>query len=183
MGGIASKNQLRMSLLRWALVTVPLVLLLGFVAGRSVPAGDRNGWYVALIKPPLTPPGWAFPLAWSLLYILMGVALAVVINARGARARGVAIVLFVVQLAFNLAWTPVFFGLHRIGFALGILVIVLVAAIATTVAFGRVRPAAAWLMLPYLVWVSFAGMLNLGIMRLNPNAETLVPGSHTSQML
>ncbi|WP_242098819.1 TspO/MBR family protein [Sphingomonas sp. CROZ-RG-20F-R02-07] len=183
MGGIASKNQLRMSFLRWALVTVPLVLLLGFASGRSVPAGDQNGWYVALVKPALTPPGWVFPVAWSLLYILIGVALAVVLNARGARSRGLAVALFAVQLALNLAWTPVFFGAHRIGLALALLAVLLVTAIATTLVFGRIRPLAAWLMLPYLIWVSFAGMLTLGIQRLNPDAQALVPGAHTSQML
>ena len=183
MGGIASRSQLRMSFLRWAVVTVPAVLLLGFASGRSVPAGSSNPWYVALEKPALTPPGWMFPVAWSLLYVLLGLALAIVLNARGARGRGVAIALFVAQLAANLEWQPLFFGAHRVGAALGLIVVMLALAIATTVLFSRIRPVAAWLMVPYLVWISFAGVLTWSIGRLNPEAETLAPSSRTSQML
>ncbi|TPG12286.1 TspO/MBR family protein [Sphingomonas oligophenolica] len=172
-----------MSFLRWAVVSVPLVLLLGFLAGRSVTAGDENGWYAALVKPALTPPGWLFPVAWTTLYILIGVALAMILNARGARLRGVAIALFVFQLLLNLAWTPLFFGAHQIGTALLDIVAMLLIGIATTVVFARIRIAAAWLMVPYLVWVSFAGVLTWRIGQLNPDAATLVRASHTSQML
>ncbi|WP_267348861.1 TspO/MBR family protein [Sphingomonas sp. GM_Shp_2] len=172
-----------MSFLRWAIVTVPGVLLLGFASGRSVPSGSENGWYVALTKPELTPPGWVFPVAWTTLYILLGLALAVVLNARGARGRGVAVGLFAVQLALNLAWTPTFFGAHRVTLAFAIIVAMLLVAIATTFAFARIRRVAAWLMLPYLVWISFAGVLTWSIGRLNPGADALVPGARTSQML
>lgn len=183
MGAIASKGQLRMAFLRWAVVTVPLVLLLGFVSGRSVPAGSDNSWYMALAKPALTPPGWVFPVAWTTLYILMGLALAMILHARGARGRGVAIGLFVAQFALNLSWTPLFFGAHRVSLALIVLIAILTLAIATTVAFARIRRGAAWLMLPYLVWLSFAGVLNWRIGQLNPDAESLVPRTQTSQML
>lgn len=183
MGAIASKGQLRMAFLRWAVVTVPLVLLLGFASGRSVPAGSDNLWYVALTKPPLTPPGWVFPVAWTTLYILMGLALAMILHARGAKGRGVAIGLFVAQFALNLSWTPLFFGAHRVALALIVLLAILALAIATTVAFARIRRGAAWLMLPYLVWLSFAGVLNWRIGQLNPDAESLVPRTQTSQML
>ena len=99
MSGIASKGQLRMSFLRWAAVTVPLVLLLGFLSGRSVPAGDENGWYRALAKPALTPPGWAFPVAWTIIYVCLGLAVAMVLNARGSRGRGAAVALFALYVA------------------------------------------------------------------------------------
>ena len=111
----------------------------------AVPAGDRSAWYLALAKPALTPPGWLFPVAWTVLYILMGFALAMILNARGARLRGIAIALFSVQLALNLVWTPLFFGAHQVGAALLVSAAMLVAAIATTLAFGRIRTAAAWL--------------------------------------
>ena len=97
MSGIASKGQLRMSFLRWAIVTVPLILLLGFASGRAVPAGSENSWYVALQKPALTPPGWVFPVAWTSLYILLGLAVALILHARGARGRGLALAVFAVQ--------------------------------------------------------------------------------------
>ncbi len=183
MGGIASKNQLRMSFLRWAIVTVPLILLLGFASGRSVPVGSESPWYMALAKPALTPPGWVFPVAWSSLYIMLGLALAMILHARGARGRGLAIGVFVLQLALNLAWTPLFFGAHRVGAAALLIVVMLILSIVTTFLFGRIRTVAAWLMVPYMVWISFAGMLTYGIGRLNPNAETLVPAARTSQML
>ncbi|WP_322966191.1 TspO/MBR family protein [Sphingomonas fuzhouensis] len=183
MGKIASKGQLRMSFLRWAIVIVPLILLLGFASGRSVPSGAENSWYRALAKPELTPPGWVFPVAWTTLYILIGLALAMIVHARGAKGRGVAIGLFAVQFALNLAWTPLFFGAHRVGMALVVIVAILLLSIVTTVAFSRIRKGAAWLMVPYLVWLSFAGVLNWRIGQLNPDAERLVPGAQTSQML
>ncbi len=182
-GGIASKGQLRMSLLRWAVVVVPLILLLGFASGRSVPAGDANAWYVALAKPGATPPDWVFPVVWSLLYVMLGFALAMILNARGASGRGLAILLFALGFALALAWQPVFFGAHRAGLALLVIGGMLVLGIATTLAFGRIRSAAAWLMVPYLVWVSLAGVLTWQIGRMNPGADTLVPAARTSQML
>jgi tryptophan-rich sensory protein len=179
---IASRQQLRMSFLRWALVCVPAVLLLGFLSGRSVPVGNESDWYRALAKPALTPPGWVFPVAWSTLYVLIGLALALVLNARGSRGRGPAVVLFVVQFALNLLWTPIFFGAHQIGTAVLIIGAMLLAAIATTIAFQRVRATAAWLMLPYLVWISFAGVLTWRIGQLNPQAA-LVPTARSTQVI
>lgn len=182
MSEIASKGQLRMSFLRWAVVTVPLILLLGFASGRMVPSGSDNLWYAALAKPALTPPGWVFPVAWTTLYILLGLAVALIADARGARGRGVALGLFALQFAGNLAWTPLFFGAHKVVAALVLIALILVLTIATTFAFARIRKAAAWLLVPYMVWLSFAAMLTLGIHRLNPDAETLVPASATTQI-
>jgi len=182
-GGIASKGQLRVSFLRWAVFTVPLILLLGFASGRAVPAGSDNSWYVALQKPALTPPGWVFPVAWTSLYILLGLAVAMILHARGARGRALALTTFAVQFVLNLAWTPLFFGMHQVGTALLVIVAILIVSTITTVLFGRIRPLAAWLMVPYLVWISFAGVLTWRIGQLNPDAETLVPAAHTSQML
>ena len=172
-----------MSFVRWAVVTVPLVVLLGFLSGRSVPVGSESAWYMALVKPSVTPPGWAFPVAWTTLYILMGLSLAMILHARGAMGRPVAIGLFVVQLALNLVWTPIFFGAHQVGLALVVIIAMLVATIATTVAFARIRPLAAWLLVPYMVWISFAGVLTWRIGQLNPDAATLAPGRTTTQIL
>jgi tryptophan-rich sensory protein len=172
-----------MSLLRWAMVIVPLILLLGFASGRSVPAGADNGWYVALAKPALTPPDWLFPLAWTLLYLAIGVALSMILNARGAPGRGVAVTLFVAGFVLALVWQPLFFGAHRIGVALLVNIGMLGLGIAATVAFARIRRAAAWLMVPYLVWISFAAVLTWRIGQLNPDAQALVPRAHSAQML
>src|SRR3546814_3659437 len=110
---------------------------LGFLSGRLVPSGSENEWYAALAKPSMTPPGWMFPVAWTILYVLEGVALAIILHARGARGRGLAIALFVAQFVLSLAWTPVFFGAHRVVPALAIIAAMIVLAIAATLMFGR----------------------------------------------
>ena len=183
MSEIASRGQLRMALLRVALITVPLVLLLGLLSPALFGSADGNGWYARLAKPSFMPPDWAFPVVWSLLYVLMGVALAIVIAARSARGRGLALALFVLQLALNLAWSPLFFGAHKIGAAFALIVVILVAAVAATVAMGRVRRAAAWLMLPYLVWLCFAAVLFHAVWRLNPYGEMLAPDGNGTQIM
>jgi benzodiazapine receptor len=179
---IASKQQLRLAFLRWAVVTVPLLLLLGFTSARLVPTGSANSWYAALAKPAQTPPDWAFPAAWTVIYILLGLALAMIINARGSRLRGRAIGLFVVQMIVNLIWTPLFFGAHQIFWALVVIVVMFLLALSTTFLFGRIRTGAAWLMVPYLAWLVVAGILTFQIHRLNPNADTLVRPSSTTQI-
>lgn len=182
MSEIASKWQLRSGFMRRAVVCVPLILLLGFTSGQLVVAGDDNGWYRMLDLPAIRPPNWAFPVVWTTLYVMMGFALAIVLNARGARGRGIAIALFVAQLAMNLVWSPLFFGAHQVSLALILIVALFFTALATTFAFGRIRPVAAWLLVPYLVWLVIASALNWQIDRRNPNAETLVPPAHSTQI-
>jgi tryptophan-rich sensory protein len=94
------------------------------------------------------PPAWLFPVAWTSLYILMGLAIALILHARGARGRGLAITLFVAQLLLNYLWSPVFFGMHKVGLALGIIIAMLLLAGAATILFARIRRTAALLMLP-----------------------------------
>nr|WP_274615582.1 TspO/MBR family protein [Sphingomonas sp. ACRSK] len=179
---IASRAQLRAGFLRWAIVTVPLVLLLGLVAGSLVPAGSQNAWYAALAKPWFTPPDWAFPVAWTLIYLLLGVALAMVLDARGARGRGIAVSAFVVQLVLNLAWMPLFFGAHRVSAALALILVLLVLVALTAWLFARIRPRAALLFVPYVAWLILATALTWEIDRRNPGAETLVPATSSAQM-
>ena len=179
-GEIASRGQLRAAFARWAVVTVPFLLLLGFTSARLAPAGAENHWYQALVKPVGTPPDWVFPVAWTLIYILMGLALAIVLNARGSRFRGPAIALFAVQLVVNLLWTPLFFGLHKVWPAVAVIALLFVLATATTMLFGRVRSLAGWLMVPYLAWLVYAGLLAYGIAQANPDAGSLArPGTAT----
>lgn len=180
---IASPKQLRLAFLRWAVVTVPFILLIGFTAARVVPVGAQNRWYVALVKPAETPPDWAFPVAWTTLYIMMGLALAMIIHARGSTLRGPAIALFAAQFVLNLIWTPLFFGAHQVFWSIVLIGAMLVLAIATTIVFGRIRRSAAWLMVPYLVWTSYAGVLTWRIDQLNPNAESLVPAASSTQIM
>lgn len=182
MNEIASPGQLRLAYLRWALVTVPAVVFLGFLSGRLANSGYGNRWFDALVKPEAMPPGWAFGVAWTILYVLMALALAMVIHARGAKGRGIAILLFLVQLVLNLLWSPLFFRAHQVDNAL-VLILVLFAAVAVTaLLFWRIRRAAGLLLLPYLAWLAFASFLNYEIGRLNPEAETLVAPALKTQI-
>lgn len=168
---LASPGQLRAALLRWSLFLVPGVLLLGFLSGAVAGSTAGNPWFAALDKPPLYPPPATFGIVWSILYALMGFALALVAAARGAAGRGMAITAFVVQLLLNLAWSPLFFGMHQISAALALLGVLVVAILATVVLFWRVRPVAALLLLPYLAWALFAAALNWQFLEANPDAD------------
>ncbi|MBR0553830.1 TspO/MBR family protein [Stakelama marina] len=179
---IASQGQLRMAFLRWAMVTVPFVLLIGFLSANLVPAGSQNAWYAALSKPAGTPPDWAFPVAWTTIYILLGLAVAMVLNARGSRLRAQALALFAVQLAANFAWTPLFFGMHRITWSLVLIAAIFLLVLAMTFVFARIRKAAAWCLVPYLIWVSYAGIILFQIGQLNPNAEHVVTSPSATQI-
>jgi translocator protein len=157
-----------MSRLRPWIVTVPAVLLLGLASGWLSNSGYGNAWFDALRKPAFMPPAWAFPVAWTTLYILMGIALGLVIAARRSAARSRAIGLFALQLALNLAWSPLFFGAHQAQAGLWLIVALDVAVVATTFAFWRVRTPAGLLLVPYWVWLALATALNAEIVRLNP---------------
>jgi tryptophan-rich sensory protein len=140
--------------------SLALVLVVAVVGGAAT-ASSVGDWYDGLAKAPWNPPSWLFGPAWTVLYVLMAVA-AWLVAREGVdeHAVRVALVLYGVQLALNLAWSLVFFGLRRPGFALVVIVALLVAIAATAVAFHAVSPAAAWLLAPYLAWVAFAATLN-----------------------
>jgi tryptophan-rich sensory protein len=156
---------------RIALVTVPLVWFLGSASGWLSGSGYGNDWFDALVKPDFMPPGWMFGVAWTILYILLGLALAMILaTPRGTPRRRAALVLFFVQLVLNYAWSPIFFAGHDI--TLAKFTIFLMAALAAAAAgqFYRIRPLAGLLMLPYLAWLIFAATLTAAIEDLNPGA-------------
>jgi tryptophan-rich sensory protein len=167
---LASPGQLRAALLRWTLFLSPLLLMLGFFSGAAAGSGEGNVWFYGLIKPALYPPPATFGIVWSALYLLMGLALAMVITARGASGRGLAIGLFVVQFVLNLAWSPVFFGMENIAGGLLLLLVINAAVLLTLWAFHRVRPLATALLMPYLAWLLFATLLNWQFLQANPGA-------------
>ena len=171
MTGIASRSQLRQSFLRYALFTVPAVLLLGTLSGQLANSGYENPWFDALIKPAIMPPGWVFGVTWTFLYILLGFTLAMLLHAKGAKGRGLVITLFVLQLALNYSWSPIFFAWHRIGLALWVILAMIALTVVIIVLSWRIRRLAAILMLPYLAWLCFACLLTWQIGRLNPGAE------------
>lgn len=171
MSELASSGQLRAAFLRWALVLVPGIVLLGFLSGAVGGTGAGDPWFDNLEKPGIYPPPATFGIVWSLLYVMMGLALAMVVTAWGARRRKFAIAAFVIQLLLNLAWSPLFFAGHQISGALLLLVVLDVAVMVTILAFYRVRPRAAFLLAPYLAWILFATLLNWQFLALNPDAD------------
>ncbi len=175
---LALPGQLRAAFLRWALVLVPGLLMLGFFSGMVAGSGPGNPWFDDLVKPAIYPPPAAFGIVWSilyvvmgLLYVVMGLALAMITAARRAPGRGIAIAMFALQFVVNLAWTPLFFGAHQITAALVLIGVLDVLVIATIMLFRRIRPLAAWLLLPYLVWILFATALNYEFLRANSDAD------------
>jgi tryptophan-rich sensory protein len=168
---LASRGQLRTEFVRWALVLVPGIVLLGLLSSKLAVSGPANPWYAALNHPSIEPPVVAFAIVWPVLYVLMGLAGALIAAARGARGRGLAMGVFAFQLVLNLAWSPLFFGFHQITPALTLMLVLDVMVLATILLFWRLRPSAAWLMLPYLAWIFFATYLNWEFRTANPDAD------------
>ena len=124
------------------------------------------GYYVSLVKPSWSPPAWVFGPVWTALYLMMAVAAWLVWRQDGWRAQRAPLSLYLLQLALNALWTPVFFGLRSPGLALVVIVSLGAAIVLTGRAFRPVSRIASWLLVPYLVWVVFAAALNFSIWRL-----------------
>lgn len=153
---------------KWGLLGmwVLLCLSVGWVSSAfTVTAID--GWYVGLVKPWFSPPNWVFGPVWTVLYVLMGAAAWRIHSAKASAARLAALRWFVVQLALNFAWSIAFFGLQSPLFGLITLLLLLVAIGGTIATFWRVDRTAAWLLVPYLAWVTFATALNAALLYLN----------------
>lgn len=149
------------------LLAVLLINLLGGI-GAVFTVNAIPEWYARLNRPPGVPPNWVFGPVWTLLYTSMGVAFALVWD-RGepGAARKRALIWFAVQMILNILWTPVFFGVHRL-FAALVVIVLLIGAIAITMRyFAKAFRLAAWLLVPYLMWVSYATYLNAGFWWLN----------------
>lgn len=127
-----------------------------------------SSWYVFLHKPQLAPPNWVFAPVWTLLFLLMGTA-AFLIWKKGLERRDVKIALgiFIGQLALNTLWSIIFFGLHNPGAALVEIILLWLAIVVAIIAFTKISKPAAWLLVPYILWVSFAAYLNYSIWLLN----------------
>ncbi|MBX7207625.1 MAG: tryptophan-rich sensory protein [Verrucomicrobiaceae bacterium] len=142
-------------------------LLLCFMAPALGAFSLPGEWYASLRKPSWNPPGWLFGPVWTALYTMMAVAAWMVWKRGGFIVQRVALTRFLVQLALNAAWTPLFFGLHRPDWALVDIALLGLAVAMTIAAFHRVHRGAAWMLVPYLAWVSFATVLNFTLWRLN----------------
>lgn len=133
----------------------------GFFTVSAIP-----GWYATLEKPALNPPGWIFGPVWVTLYFLMGVSLWLIWKSNSSQKKR-AVSLFAVQLVLNAIWSPVFFGAHSISSALAIIVLLWAAILLTILIFKKISKSAAWLLVPYIIWVSFAVYLNYSLWVLN----------------
>ena len=126
-----------------------------------------ENWYLALHKPPWTPPNWVFGPVWTVLYLGMAIAAWLVWRKAGVSGGKLALTLFAIQLVLNVCWSAIFFAAHMPGYAFAEIVLLWLLILATVGAFWSVSRAAGWMMVPYLIWVAFAGVLNYAIWRLN----------------
>ena len=165
MSAQATRNSPANPLRRW--LALGCLMMVCFVAAAMGGLFMPAEWYATLKKPSWNPPGWIFGPVWTALYTMMAVAAWLVWQRGGFAAQRRPLGLFLVQLTLNAAWTPLFFGLHRPGLAFAEIVCLWLAIAATMVAFSPLSRAAAWLLAPYLAWVSFAAALNFALWRLN----------------
>lgn len=135
--------------------------------GSLATAPNILSWYAALEKPPLNPPNWVFGPVWSVLYLSMGLALALVILKTSKQPKKKAYFWFGLQLILNTLWSLVFFGLHSPWFGVVVIVALITTIILTIREFYGVKRCSAWLLAPYLVWVCFAAYLTVGVALLN----------------
>jgi tryptophan-rich sensory protein len=149
------------------LIAIAVSELAGII-GSVFTAPAIPGWYESLVKPGLNPPSWVFAPVWTILFALMGIA-AFLVWKKGVDQKKVkiALSLFVVQLVLNTLWSIIFFGLKNPGMAFVEIIILLIAILATFIAFLKVSRPAALLLLPYICWVAFASYLNFAIWSLN----------------
>ena len=154
--------------LRWQQYAVWVILteVVGALSGWLTREGTAV-YNAAAEKPPLSPPGWVFPVVWSVLFALMGIGAARIFAARSSPERTRALAVFFLQLAFNFVWSLLFLNLQNYGLALLWLAALWLLILGMIAAFGRVDERAALLQIPYLLWVSFAALLNYGAWVLN----------------
>jgi len=149
------------------LVFVVICELAG-VIGSVATAPSIPGWFAGLAKPAFNPPNWVFAPVWTILYALMALA-AYLVYEKGPRERRVrtALVVFILQLVLNVLWSIIFFGAHQILGAVVVIVLLWAMILATILLFSRISKAAAYLLVPYILWVSFAAVLNISFSILN----------------
>ena len=150
------------------IIAVLIPLAVGSLAGYFT-ASSVTGWYTTLVKPSFNPPNWLFAPVWTSLYIMMGIALFLVWNSGAAEdVKRTAVTLFIVQLVLNFLWSFVFFYAQQPGWALDNIILMWIFIFLTILWFGKISSLSAWLLVPYICWVSFATVLNFAIWKLNP---------------
>jgi len=149
------------------LVIAIVVSELAGIIGSFFTVSAIPSWYTTLAKPALNPPSWVFGPVWTILYALMGISLFLIWNNKTATKKSTAYRFFFIQLILNTIWSIIFFYHHSLGGALVEIVFLWLAILATIITFAKISRPAAWLLVPYILWVSFAGYLNYSIWMLN----------------
>lgn len=149
------------------IIAIAIPLIVGGTSGFFTATGVES-WYQTIARPTWNPPGWLFGPVWTTLYIMMGISLFLVWKEdTSVELKKIGIALFAVQLVLNFFWSFIFFDQHQIGWALVEIIAMWVFILLTIFAFAQVNKAAAWLLVPYISWVSFATILNYTIWQLN----------------
>jgi translocator protein len=149
------------------IISVAIPLIIGGSSGFFTASGVE-GWYQTIHKPSWNPPNWIFAPVWTSLYVLMGIALFLVWKAdTSSELKRIAVLLFAVQLVLNFFWSFIFFYQHQPGWALAEIITMWLFILLTIFAFAQVNKTAAWLLVPYISWVSFATILNYTLWKLN----------------
>lgn len=148
------------------IASLALPLALGSIAGFFT-SSSVNSWYLTLNQPSFNPPSWVFGPVWTALYLLMGYSFFLIWTLKPSRQRRKAIVLYLVQLTFNFVWSIIFFHYKSIGIALADIIVLWILILLTINAFYKLKTTAAFINIPYLLWVTFAAVLNLAYWFLN----------------
>ena len=149
------------------IISILLPMIIGGISG-SFTSASINTWYVTLNKPWFNPPNWIFAPVWTLLYLMMGIAFYIIWKSEAVNAvKQTAVILFSAQLLVNFLWSLIFFYLKHPGLAMLDIILMWILIVATIFSFGKISSTAAWLMLPYICWVSFAMILNFYLWKLN----------------
>ncbi len=148
------------------LISILIPQLMGVLG--SLFSGNQKEFYSSLILPPLSPPGWVFPVVWFVLYLFMGISSYLVFQSDTDRkSKKIALILYGIQLFLNFLWSVVFFGLNLLGLSVVIIFLLVIFVVLVIISFYKINKTAAYLMIPYLVWILFAAYLNISIFLLN----------------
>lgn len=148
-------------------ISILIPLIVGGLSGFFTSSGV-NGWYAVANKPWFNPPNWIFAPVWTALYILMGIAFYIIWKANAESGiKQTAIIFFAAQMILNFFWSLIFFKMQQPGWAFAEIILMWVAILLTIIWFGKISSIAAWLLVPYICWVSFAMVLNYSIWKLN----------------
>ncbi len=149
------------------IISILLIVGIGSLGGIFT-APEIKTWYLHLNKPSWNPPNWLFAPVWSSLYLMMGISFYLIWKSAFANDRKTwAIIIFIAQFALNFLWSFIFFKNHQLGWAFVELVVMWLAILCSIIAFSSINKIAAWLLVPYISWVSFAGILNYSVWMLN----------------